>query len=570
MAGVFAALLFPAAERARDRNVAIANRAAPVILAGENGRELADRIRRGVRSHQDIPGVTEAPRSDSARLPKVEAAGRNGGTGRLADYIANQLQTPPDAGAKPLFGITAPPGGGSEGDVNAAGPDPKRLTFGSKPIPGGEWPGRTAGAKRQSGNGIEKQEARADGDTGVSGVAAAGRSGPPADDLMAMAPPGGAIRPGEVFTDMKRFKVASRERARTAGKTGRGVASELAFASLGEGGSTGGCGSATVVRGGEACGRESSYYFAAPPFPELPARGVKFWGGAEAFRENQDPWESGQNVYRQDRQTYSVGVTKDWTIDSTLGLSAEWLESKVQSRQPDDYRENKLSGYRLNAHYRGTCMAQLPFSATAFYGRVDDEGSGYTTSSDGVGGYFQENWLEPRHRTQIYGFSGKIGAPLLWGNDFKVLPEIGVDYCRVQTDPHSYSYYDSPGGTDYGGTMEGVTSKSLRVPMTVSVKKDYAQCWGIFSPKIVTGAVREFEDSAIGARVLNAASASKIAPMGATQKIEFQPSQKLFYHFGAGVELRTVGGWEVFADYLHHWSDEWRKDEFKLKLGRNF
>ncbi len=559
MAGVLAALMLPAADRARDKNVVMAKQDKVRRQAGTDERDLSERIRQGANTQRDSgsepnhPGIIPAPTPKETANPAA-GQGRKSGGAALTEYIAALAKT----------GAPETPGGQSGNTPPVAVPEPAK-TRENYPVEVNLTPNRGWGTSGKSESKPLTFTSRNLPAKTVDQTGAAGGKAALAGDIMAMAPAGGMKQEREGFTEMRRVRVAGRDNAKAVTEKAAGGVAGAAFASLAGGDACGSCGGGTTVRGADFCERDAT--FAAAPYPELPAKGVKFWGRAEGFREKQDPWESGQNVYQQERMTYSVGATKDWTIDSTLGFSADWIESKVKSRQTDDYRQNQISGYRLNAHYYGTCMAQFPFAATAYYGRINNEGSGHTTSEDVLhpGSYINDPWSEPRHRSQIYGFSGKIGAPLIWGNDFKVLPEIGIDYRRVESEAYSFSH---PGTTDT--EMPGLTSKSLQVPLTVSVKKDYAQCWGIFSPKVMGGALREFEDSAIGERVFNAASASNFDAAASPQEVVFQPSQKAFYHVGAGVELRTVGGWEIFADYRHHWSNKWQKDEFKLKLGRNF
>ncbi len=300
-------------------------------------------------------------------------------------------------------------------------------------------------------------------------------------------------------------------------------------------------------------------FYAASPYPELPAKGIYVWADGEIARESLSTFDYMHNPYRQNKTVYSVGIKKDWSVDSIIGASVDVVDSTVKARAVGDYRETDINGFVLNAHYDGTLFGKYPVSLKGFYGRFDNEGSGSVYRLDTV-----DVWREEKHRSELYGGSARIGLPLVAGNDFRILPEVGVEYQEL----HGREYTYAVGGTSTH--VPEVTTKSLAVPLTVTVRKDYLHPWGVFTPYLKGGLVKEFDDSSIGVRTYNASSIVADYDNAYRQVMDFTTSYDKFYQVGAGFTARTVGGWEVAADYQRRFIRDWHDDSFTLELGRNF
>ncbi len=300
-------------------------------------------------------------------------------------------------------------------------------------------------------------------------------------------------------------------------------------------------------------------FYAASPYPELPAKGVYVWGDGKIVRESLSEFDYMHTPYRQNKTVYSLGIKKDWSVDSVIGASVDIVDSTVKSRAVGDYRENDINGFVLNAHYDGTLFGKYPVSLKGFYGRFDTEGSGSVYRRDAV-----DVWREEKHRSELYGGSARIGIPLVTKNDFRILPEVCVEYQEL----HGREYTYAVGGT--ANHVPEVTTKSLAVPLTVTVRKDYLHPWGVFTPYLKGGLVKEFDDSSIGVRTFNASSIVADYDDAYRQVMDFTTSYDKFYQVGAGFTARTVGGWEVAADYQRRFIRDWHDDSFTLELGRNF
>ncbi len=300
-------------------------------------------------------------------------------------------------------------------------------------------------------------------------------------------------------------------------------------------------------------------FYAAAPYPELPAKGIYVWGDGKVVRESQTEYDNAHNPYRQSGAVYSLGIKKDWSVDSVIGASVDVVDTTVKSRVVGDFRENDINGFILKAHYDGTFLGKYPISLTGFYGRFDHKGAGQVYRQD-----IAETWREDDHRSELYGGSARIGLPLLVGNGFRVLPELGVEYKEL----HGRGYTYSQGDTSV--IVPEVTSKSFTMPLTVTVRKDFLHPWGVFTPHVKAGYVKEFDESAIGVRTFNSSSIIIGNDGKYHHEMAFNTAYDKFYQVGAGFTARTVGGWEVAADYQRRFVRDWHDDMFTFELGRNF
>lgn len=324
----------------------------------------------------------------------------------------------------------------------------------------------------------------------------------------------------------------------------------------------------------DACVPETSAWIPTANYPELPAKGLEVWTEARQYREKQSNEEgslfhSAQNTfYRHKGNVYSLGLRQDWSIDSVVGVSMDVLDAQVRGRYDGDSRRNDIVGYFANAHYEGTFVGRFPVEMKGTYGRVYNESKGSFVNYRGVEEIIRLS--ENRHSSHYYGFSAKAGIPLLFSGFLKVLPEIGVDYRQVRTGERKQHAFEDRSLVIHHDEMR---SKSLLVPLTVTARRDFRQCWGVATPRATLGYAREFEKTATGVRVFNSSSASAQSFDAGTngfQPVVFDPAQKDLWRFGAGLDVRSVGGWNVSADYARHWSKGYAKDEFKLELGRCF
>lgn len=312
---------------------------------------------------------------------------------------------------------------------------------------------------------------------------------------------------------------------------------------------------------------EGAAFIPTSDYPELPAKGITVWGESESFSERQRVREYGQSIYNQKGKRYTLGITQDWSIDSVIGASLDIHDATVKSRYDADFRKNEVTGYVANANYYGTYLGRYPVEAKAFYGWFEHEGSG---SFSRPGTALVHPWKEKKHRSTLYGVSAKAGLPLLFLDNLKVLPELGIDYRRLTTKAYRASY--SVDDTMVADVPE-MRSTSLNIPFTVTMKKDFPQAWGIVTPRLACGATLELDDSAGGLAVWNSASASRPDVDGATMEmgpIAFDPAHKVIMNVSVGVDVKTIGDWRLSADFERRWAGKYGRDSFNLELGRCF
>lgn len=315
----------------------------------------------------------------------------------------------------------------------------------------------------------------------------------------------------------------------------------------------------------------SNSAFAAPSLvnhtdvvlPEPPAMGIRVWSDARLFRENQKPRNSGSSVYRHDGKIYTIGLKRDWSMDSVVGLSANMLDGTVKSRHPGDGRKDEIRGYMINAHYDGLIAGKLPFDLSAGYGRVDNRTRGNLRFA-GHPGVFA--WHEDKHRSDLYGASGGIGIPVIVKN-VKMLGEFRFDYRTVKSRAYDFRF----DGTAYGAPK--TKSSSLTIPVMLTFSDSMTRRWGMLTARASLGRIFELDDDGLPARTYNSSAAYGVAydpVMRILADSFYDKSQGSYFHFGAGVDLKTVGGWELRADYTYRIAERYKSGEFKLELARCF
>lgn len=293
-----------------------------------------------------------------------------------------------------------------------------------------------------------------------------------------------------------------------------------------------------------------------------PPKGITLRVYGQYLKDTQeDDLEKGLTTsYKSTGKMAGIGFLKDWSIASTLGLSVDYLDAEVKSQRAGDDRRNTVDGYVFNAHLKTSLMDKFPVDGRLFYGILDNRGKG-TLSSWGT----DYAWSEDKHRSKMYGFSGKVGIPLVFGDDIKLAPEAGLQFIRLRSDGHGVDITGNNAAARY--EIGAVDSKSLTVPLTIEVKKEMQQCFGTFTPRVSLGFIKEFSDSAMGVRAYNASAASRLTGRGLDG---FDASQEKFYKAGAGMDLNTVGGWAVRADYGYLWADRYKNHSFTLEASRCF
>lgn len=322
------------------------------------------------------------------------------------------------------------------------------------------------------------------------------------------------------------------------------------------------------------CEEETSAWISTTRYPEPYIRGIQPWVSAKSYSDKQD--DRGfhdANIYKHSGSVYSFGLQQDWSVDSVLGVSFDILDAQVKARYDYDYRKNDITGYFANAHYQGTLFGKYPVDMKATYGRLYHEGSGYFLDRENT--LLKNSWNEGQHRSHYYAFSARAGLPLKTGAGIKMLWEIGLDYKQLRTTEYfvNPSMNNNPVDDELFAAMR---SKSLQVPLTATFKRDFTHCWGLVTPKAMLGYRREFDDSASGVLALHSAAASRpycdeTKEQGKTLgPLVFNPSQKNFFEFGVGLDVRTVGGWNLTTAYNRVWAKEYSRDQFKLELSRCF
>ncbi|MCD8350613.1 MAG: autotransporter domain-containing protein [Planctomycetaceae bacterium] len=311
----------------------------------------------------------------------------------------------------------------------------------------------------------------------------------------------------------------------------------------------------------------SSEYCPPPPPPhvgthymELPAKGIYAWADGEAAKTTLKKSRNSANAFDVDRKTYSLGLKYDWSIDSVIGVSISRLEADVESRRQGDTRRNEVRGTVFTGHYDGYLFGKYPLTVQGSYGRLDMDGDGT------VGGY---RWREDERQSDYYALSATFGVPLIFRNRFKLLTEIGIDYRKLKTGGYAYTV----NGTRFAAP--GMTSESLLIPFDFTVKWDYPQVWGFLTTYAGCGLAVELDGSATGVRAWNASSASAShytpgPPIPMVSNSGYDEWKSLIGTVALGVEAKTVGGWELRADYRRTMASGFAENRFSLELGRCF
>lgn len=302
---------------------------------------------------------------------------------------------------------------------------------------------------------------------------------------------------------------------------------------------------------------------AHPSCTQPPAKGVNVWARVSGFEEKQKEYEAGYSRYTHDGEIFNVGFVKDWTIDSSVGLEAEFIDSELKSGHEADSRRSDINAYMFTAKYLGTWQQKYPFELNLHYGRADVKGRGE------FGELFVHSWPEDKHSSSVYGASGKVAFPLVFGDDVKLVPEVGLRYLHLSGESQDLDFGTGP----LAFRVPKASARSLTMPTMISLKKEYEYSWGGVMPRLKVGMIYEFSDSAATVRTFNAGASGVVTADPATglpHSLERDKAQKTYFEFGVGFDLLSRGGWDLRADYARVWGKKYSNDRFTLELGKWF
>lgn len=282
--------------------------------------------------------------------------------------------------------------------------------------------------------------------------------------------------------------------------------------------------------------------------PDPPDKGIYVWGGLLHDKSEQKQRSGYATAYDMDSTLFTLGFKKDWSLATTLGLSVDLLDGQVKSKHAEDSFKNNLSGYIFNSHI-ATTIGKYNIDGKLFYGATELDGAGMANG---------RMRREGKHKGNLYGFSGKIGIPLVFGDDIKLAPDLGIEYRKVKV--KAYDYFED-GIADSAGK---VAAESLAIPLRVGLKKDFQLCYGLLTPRVTVGVIKELKDTASGAWTYGAYAAST-----ASQGIA-DVREKTLFQIGGGVDLATNGGWNLTLDYNRYIGKKYTDDSFRLELGKCF
>ncbi|MDR1518724.1 MAG: autotransporter outer membrane beta-barrel domain-containing protein [Planctomycetota bacterium] len=342
---------------------------------------------------------------------------------------------------------------------------------------------------------------------------------------------------------------------------------------------------ARTVASGSAMGSLSTGdYFPGAASPELPDKGWRFWSGGGAAREVRKPPPRGGGHYRQKSLRYRLGAEYDLSLNSIVGLSLTRERRKVGALRPDDGRNSELSAYAAGFHFdRLIETAGFPFldggagdalilSGGAFYGRVKASTSGNIVIRVNNQPFLCD-WREEDGRSTLYGFSGKLSYPLLYGLGWKFLPEIGFEYMKVKTPARNFAVTFGNQSLVDGATIPASASDSFLLPALFRARRDYRKNWGWASPSLEAGLVAELGRPS-GAAAYNASAAQSLASEtdvgGLPVGLASGAPARFSYRLGFGLDLIADNGWEMRASYSRKWNREFHNDYFRLEAGKCF
>ncbi len=290
-----------------------------------------------------------------------------------------------------------------------------------------------------------------------------------------------------------------------------------------------------------------------------PPKGLMLFGRGKYYTEKQQSdWKSGHDSnYDLKNSMFGLGFMQDWSVNSTVGLAVDIMNAQVDAKAPGDMRRNNVRGWLLEGNLKTAVADKYPVDVSALFGRL---------RHDGEGTWGEYAWKEDEHKSMLYGVTGQIGVPLVFGDDIKLSPSAGFQLLALQSEAYQASTTQGQDRQSY--SVGEQTSKSLAVPINIDVKKEYPLCYGMFTPQLNLGLIKEFSDSAMALRAFNSAAASTFLPGAGISPID--PSQSLFYKAGLGLELSTFGGWRIRADYAHYFASKYSNDTFRAEVSRCF
>lgn len=301
-------------------------------------------------------------------------------------------------------------------------------------------------------------------------------------------------------------------------------------------------------------------------YPTLPPKGIAIWGKGMMYREEKDAGKPWKNTYTHKGSVYSLGANYDWSMDSTIGLSADFLQAEAKGRYDGEARQTDTTGYFINAHYNGALCGKVPFSAKAMYGWLDQDASGWL--QDWHSGS-ELPWNEEKHGSRMFGFSASAIYPLLGPYEYRVTPKLAIDYRNLKTKSFYVGLADD---NSIGLVSPDITSTSFNYTCLLSTEKDFQQVWGVVTPRLSFGYSYEMSDSASGVRTLHASAAHRIEidPAAASIPVAYDVGPKGMALCNVGVDMKILGGWDISAEYEKKFASDYNKDSFKLEIRRCF
>ncbi|MDR3078362.1 MAG: autotransporter outer membrane beta-barrel domain-containing protein [Planctomycetota bacterium] len=318
------------------------------------------------------------------------------------------------------------------------------------------------------------------------------------------------------------------------------------------------------------------YYPGAIHNPEKPGLGLRPWAGASFHRERVKPADIGDyGHYRQSGQTWQLGLDYDFTMNTIVKASLEISRQRIDSLYPGDGRRSDLTVRTVSLGGDWLLGERFLFSGRVFHGWVNTESSGdvfLRRPIDMAGNYFEEfaAWREEGGHSTLYGFSAKLAWPLAYGQSFKLLPEIGLEFARVRSPIRSAEL--SVNGLRLVRRDLPRKSHSLVIPATVRARRDYLKSWGLLSPHLDLGLVFEFGKSKNAAKAFNAGSvlAMEMDEFGLSASLRNRSSASVGAVSGLGLDAFWNNGWEARANFSLRWSNSQYRNEFRLEVGKCF
>lgn len=284
---------------------------------------------------------------------------------------------------------------------------------------------------------------------------------------------------------------------------------------------------------------------------DTPPKGLRLWGSLGYVSATQKDISAKRLApYTMKETGFSLGFDKDWSVSTILGLSLDVVKSDISSKFTDVSYKNDVTNYMLNGHI-ATTLGKFSVKGRVGYGFMSTTGSGTV---------FGAARQEDSHKGTMLNAAIETSIPLKFGDDIKLEPKAGFEYTSIRSDAYSYRQ----GATTFNVTE--FSSSSLRVPLLVEVKKEFAPCMGLVTVKGFFGLVHEFQSNGAGVLARNAAAgASDLNSI-------FGELPSNFYRFGLALNSMSHGGWIIDLNYHYDMvkGGLYNSHNLRLELGKNF